>query len=437
MTLYYSAEDEKLLLASLSYIGTKRRRMELKLKPTDKERGDIFKVIRDFISRKKRIVYGGYALHLLIRDRSNEDYIYTDIDFPDIEFYTPYFKEDIKELTDLLAETFSYVTAEEGVHPTTFLIKVEFEGVCDVTFQPKRFYEVIPTVLIDGLRVITPEFAMVDIFRVYNFPINNYFRLEKTYKRANLLLKHYPLEFSTQNKTNSHNINATQLMDTIKLPSNVIVTDVYAKNYFCKHVDLPEENNGTIVLISVSFFKDVRFFKNQLKMRYRLYLPFLDILGQRADFVDNTGNVVLRIIEEVDTCIPYIQLTNCKITTIQGTVYYSLVSLYQAVMEHNTDSVNHHNNIISELIKAKMKYYSLHPEQNIIKAGPFQEFVIDCIGKAVGALRKAGITRTARKKAKQALKYRYDPGEKNPAFESMNITLSTGQRVRSEKIHSK
>ena len=103
MSLYYSNDDEEVLLSSLQELCTKRRKKELLAKPTVNERKDVFFDILDFIKKKRRIVYGGYALHALITKKSNKDYIYTDLDFPDVEFYTPYFKEDIKELIDMLA----------------------------------------------------------------------------------------------------------------------------------------------------------------------------------------------------------------------------------------------------------------------------------------------------------------------------------------------
>ena len=72
--------------------------------PNVEERNASRKVIKEFIKKKNRIVYGGYAQNSLIKEKNEGDQFYGKFDFPDIEFYTPEPAKDAMELSNILYE---------------------------------------------------------------------------------------------------------------------------------------------------------------------------------------------------------------------------------------------------------------------------------------------------------------------------------------------
>ena len=441
MSLYHSEKDEKVLLDELPRICKEHRKRELEEEPTAAERTLVMDTITKFIRSKDRIVYGGYALHLLITSKSDTDAIYDSMSFPDVEFYTPHLKEDVRDLAEMfMKKGFKHTSAEENVHPTTFIIRVNFEGVCDITFYPTRFYDSIPTVRLDGMRVVTPEFAMIDIFKIYSFPLNNYFRLIKTYRRANLLLKHFPLSFASHSLRKVSLPMENVLVRSIKdMKETVIITGSYAHNVYVSQAGLESSHKIPVpflTVVSTNFGKDITVLKEKLKknnwkVTTKHYLPFLELLGQRIDFLVG-GSVVLRVFEETGTCVPYRLVNGLYVTTIQGTAYYSLVQWSQARMEKWDEARKHHETIIHNLEEAKRSFFS-SSKHTITDATLFQEFVIDCLGNRVSALKNAALLRLERKKLKQCLKYRYDPGEKNSTFMATHFFLPLAQLVSAVK----
>ena len=78
MSLYHSKAEEDTLLNALPSLCQEHRKRELMETPTAAERSVVQKLVLEFISSHKRIVYGGYALHLLIQDKSSgKEGIYT------------------------------------------------------------------------------------------------------------------------------------------------------------------------------------------------------------------------------------------------------------------------------------------------------------------------------------------------------------------------
>ena len=94
-------------------------------------------LIKEFINKKKRIIYGGFALHTLIGAKDVKDQFYKTNERSDIEFYTPEPIQDIVDLCNLFHEKkFPYVSGGPGHHEETYTIFVDFVAVCDMSYMP-------------------------------------------------------------------------------------------------------------------------------------------------------------------------------------------------------------------------------------------------------------------------------------------------------------
>ena len=91
-----------------------------RLEPTYKERIDISKFVRNYIKKKKFIIYGGTCQNDLIKSKDPEDCFYRPGSINDIEFYSPNPIEDIVEMVNTLFESgYREVNASEAMHYET------------------------------------------------------------------------------------------------------------------------------------------------------------------------------------------------------------------------------------------------------------------------------------------------------------------------------
>ena len=107
----YRQDDIDIIKKNMDIIKDDAMKKKLDiLEPTLNEFKEVLSVILDFIKRKKRIIYGGYAQNNLIKIKNEFDVFYKKIDLPDIEFYTYQPLEDTIELCDLLhSKKFKYL----------------------------------------------------------------------------------------------------------------------------------------------------------------------------------------------------------------------------------------------------------------------------------------------------------------------------------------
>lgn len=441
MSFFYSKEDETSLNDALDDINEQVRKGELRHAPNQQDRQVMTQMILDFVSKKNRVIYGGYALNMLIcKASNNRETIYSKIDFPDVEFYTPSLKADVRDICDLFYTKFNNVTAEEGVHPATFVVKVEFVNVLDVTFIPLPLFETIPSVKIRGVNIVSPEFAMVDIFRVYSFPINNFFRLHKTFTRANLLLKYYPLSFKENPQKGSPSGKEVfeYLVKNKVFSDKMILTCQTAQNLYCREAGIPEDEIVLpIIAVSVSYDNDIKRLRNLLKGNTRSFLPFTELLGRKTVFT-HEGRDMLMVIEQQDMCLSFIKARGLKITTTQSTAFFTLCLVYQNMVHKRQKEVKFFRRVMQRLTEAKRSYFQKNTSKKVTSPGIFQEFVVDCEGEAVSVFRKFGMERRKRIKDAQVIKYRYTPEEdiksrSNRTFLAMNTFETLGQEESARK----
>lgn len=449
MSLYYDPDEEILLQENLKNICTVHRTLELtKVEPTKQERDLIRQHVFSFIKKKKKIIYGGFAYHKLIEKKSNyQDFIYNDLDYPDVEFYTTEFISDIKELCNELRQiTDKPIMAEENMHPTTFKVTVNFEIYCDITFTPERFHNSIPTITIDDYIFADPSFLMIDVHKIYNYPLNNFFRLTKTFKRANLLLKYYPFkEISKKIDRNINNPYLPQVYKILKKIETVIFVDIEAYNFYMYSAELESLllEPPYYVIISTNYSNDVENIYTQFKNIYpeilsNEYYPLMDHHGRHIDFYmedKDKRRYLARIYDESNRCIPYIEANKIKISTIQGTLFYLLLTKQALMMDKKklTEKIEIKETMISNLIKAKKAYFEKNNKSEMFQTGPFQEFVLQCVGETVTVKRLSHMQRQERKEKKRPLKYRYEPNESSKQLDQLVLEDFTGSEIKKKE----
>ena len=294
--------------------------------PNFNEISKIFDVILKFIIKKKKIVYGGYAQNILIKNKNPKDTFYKEYnniymqctDIADLELYSSTPLEDVVELCDeLYKNNFKYIESKEGIHPETYKIFVNFIAYCDISYISENIYNNIPTITINNIRCAHPNFMIIDSFRVFNDPMTSYWRLEKSFIRYNKMIKYYPLEL-INNKITLENFKYdidNNILNFIKKKiihkSKLIVIGFYAYNYYAKKSDKTFifNNFPYYELISDDLKKDgikiLKLLKKinnniQIKQYYELY----EYIDNKIEYYIN-NKLILILYGNSNKCIVY------------------------------------------------------------------------------------------------------------------------------------
>jgi hypothetical protein len=155
-------------------------------------------IVKKYIIEHKLILVGGMAIDLAVRQKG--DQLYPDDKLPDYDFLSPTFHKDSYRLGEQLAQAdIPGISCIRGLHASTMRTRVNFVPVADITYVPENVFHMIPTILVDQVRIIHPHYQMIDQHRALSLPYENppfetiMQRWDKDMKRYDLLSKHYPI----------------------------------------------------------------------------------------------------------------------------------------------------------------------------------------------------------------------------------------------------
>jgi len=398
------------------------------LEPTFQEYLTVFKQVSDYIKQNNRIVYGGIALHEMLKDKSPKDVFYDDYSKNDIEIYSPDPIEDIMKLCNMFHEKkYKYVEGKEADHPGTFTVFVNFEKYVDITYVPKIIYNNMPTIKVNGYRLIHPVYIIIDTLRVYTDPLTSYFRLDKSFDRGNLLLKvaNFKPEKGIINKlkpSDSIKFIMNSIIPKLSMIQNIIFVDDIAYNYYMNQDISNISHIGVIVskiksnaqnifniLLDAVAHQDINF-KEKIKVdEYNIFFQF----WEHRIVISYNKIPILTIYENKEKCLPYktIMYNSTKINIANFTLtilYYLIQYNYNGVYKLNYRETEH---IIANLLDAKNTYLTKN-KKTVLDDTKYSEFQIECLGDTVAFQRKSRLRFASRKEKGGILVYRYDPSNK-------------------------
>jgi hypothetical protein len=197
-------------------------------------------MVRDFIIKKKLILYGGQAIDFALRAKGKK--LYDDSVVPDYDVYSSDHAKDAYELGVILHKAgMPNVSVINALHIQTMKIRVDFEPVFDCSFIPKIIYDKLPTIQYNGFTVIHPHFQFIDSHLAIAFPFSNspmeaiLGRKDKDAKRFNMLYDEYPFVAPTLTLKKFHIECATEDCISTDTDGSKMVTlhGICAYAYMC------------------------------------------------------------------------------------------------------------------------------------------------------------------------------------------------------------
>jgi hypothetical protein len=182
----------------------------------------IMKIVGDFIKKKHLLIYGGFALNLLL---PKKDKFYKDFTINDYDCFSKDAKNDALELADNLKKLkYEFIKVRKALHENTYKVYVNFIQIIDITQMNADIYDNLLKVHKDELNTsiyknYKDNYSIVPfVFLISNLhyelarPISSYYRWDKVYNRLLLVVDkiHLPQIKNNINKAD-FNINKTIL----------------------------------------------------------------------------------------------------------------------------------------------------------------------------------------------------------------------------------
>lgn len=342
----------------------------------------LIEYVESFIKRKSLILYGGFAINLLM---PKKDKFYKSFTINDFDCYSVNAKEDAKELAEELAKNnYPYIKVKKALHENTYKVYVNFLQVIDITQISKEEY--------DGLKKAA-EYEKVNtkLYKYYNDtfsiapvmylkgnmhfelsrPLNSYFRWEKIFYRMHLLTKLF--QYKKVNIIEEHLTPSKafkKVLEYIKKSGHVIVGKNALKYYditneYDMHLDIlsknPQETRDALVklLNSNSNSNSKKSIKTSVKNKNGFYII-------------SDGIIHIRIINTKDECYSYFKSNGYLIGSYDTVLYFMYNDYLQYIINDNIDEMHNIYQYISAL-----EYYINNELQN----DPIKRLKTDCFGK--------------------------------------------------------
>lgn len=443
----YNDNDSKILEENIENIIKQAEDVGSKIvKPTALELWDIIFTVRDFVKEKRRKIYGGFALNKLIENVDARDKFYADDDIKswDIDFYSPDPINDAREIANRLKEKgYRHIQAREAQHEETYKVFAETNDCADISYVPRNIYNKMPYTEVNGLYLTGPQFMMIDYFRVMTDPLSSFFRLEKTFTRLCLMMKHFPLPNATssidvipperdldiairtvheflKNRTSlivvgmyayNHIIRESGIADTQKVlkrannknNNNNNNKNNYNKNNYNKKSNIDYSDINYYEVITTQYKKDARELILSLqdkflgigktKITYRENYPFFQYLGYSVDIMyDNV--IICRLYHYNSRCTPYFDVPalyfkdgefddddgTIRIGSFATLMMYNLIDIMRARTNNDKNTMNLYYTMISHLTQMR-NYYFKKTNKTLMDESLFQEFIVRCVGE--------------------------------------------------------
>lgn len=185
----------------------------------------ILKIVENFIINNKLILYGGQAIHFMLK--LHGEYLYDEYTIPDYDFYSydhiNHSYQLVKEIIDAGFDI-NEISVINAMHPQTLRVRYKFNVVADISYIPKSVFELINSLSLNynNILITSPYLQYIDMHESLSLPFrgfpmeNIYNRWKKDIKRYNILYNIYKLPDEKLNK----NKNLSLIKKSIPLLEN-------------------------------------------------------------------------------------------------------------------------------------------------------------------------------------------------------------------------
>ena len=344
----------------------------------------IIKIVEDFISHKKLIIYGGTAINnILPKYDQFYDYGY---EIPDYDFFSKNALDDSKELADIYVKNgFLNIEAKAGVHFGTFKVFVNNIGIADITQLHPDIFNVISKDAIKKARMLyaPANFLRQSMYLELSRPNGDVSRWEKILKRLILLNKHYPLihkKCDIQRKTELP-LDEKKIFTIVKksfIDEKLIFIGGYANALYSKY---SKERNLKFLpdfdVLSNDPEKTCEQVKKKLKAEgFEVRITKYDSVGELINehYSIQIHDEYIAFVYKPSACHSYNEIFDGKHKLKVGTID-TLLSFYLAFMYADKEYYD-----MNRLICLSTMLFNIQQQNRLKQKGLLKRFSVDCYG---------------------------------------------------------
>ena len=332
------------------------------------------RAILDFVRDKSRVLYGGYAMHLLMFARDGKGLYDGRAKFMDVDFYSSTPVHDVRELCDTLYDAgFTYVNAKNSVHEETYCLHIGSHKCCDITYMPPKAVRQIPTARIDGILLTHPRIITTDMMKMLCTPLASYWRLDKTLDRMGRLFLHYPLDIPLAKcqapaplSEKGAVLAAAGARQLALYPASTVLWVGAAASHAllegpgaaAAFLDAPTtpleaivDADFTTCMREVALAMRAAAPDGSSPIKVEIHAPFLSYLGQHA-ILSCDNEPLLTIYEGQGDALSYMEDAGVHVGAVFAQIYFMLVKHYQAWVTGNTPALRAANWYLVKLLSS-------------------------------------------------------------------------------------
>jgi hypothetical protein len=345
---------------------------------------NIIKIVEDFISNKKLIIYGGTAINnILPKYDQFYDYGY---EIPDYDFFSKNALDDSKELADIYVKKgFSNIEAKAGVHFGTFKVFVNNIGIADITQLHPDIFNVISKDAINKKRMLyaPANFLRQSMYLELSRPNGDVSRWEKILKRLILLNKHYPLihkKCDIQRKTELP-LDENKIFNIVKkcfVDEGLVFIGGYANALYSKYSKEHNlKNLPDFDVLSNDPEKTCEQVKKKLKAEgFEVRITKYDSVGEllNVHYSIQIHDEYIAFVYKPSACHSYNEFFDGKDNLKVGTID-TLLSFYLAFMYADKEYYD-----INRLICLSTMLFNIQQHNRLKQKGLLKRFSVNCYG---------------------------------------------------------
>ena len=152
---------------------------------------EMYSKVLDWISSKSLVMYGGYALNMLMPKVHK---IYDSKTLPDADCFSNHARDDAKELAEALKKAgYNYIEVKAGIHKGTYKVFAEFMPVADITQVGLPMFRYLSSnaIVVNKLSICPAQFLLWSLYKELCRPKGSGYRWEKIYPRYLAFHRHY------------------------------------------------------------------------------------------------------------------------------------------------------------------------------------------------------------------------------------------------------
>lgn len=315
-------------------------------------------LVKEFIRKKKLIIYGGTAIDFALRLHGDNIYPDETLLIPDLDFYSPRNVEDAYELADILFDAgFPDARTIKATHTRTMRVDIaDNHFIADLSYVEPAIFSELPFIEYDGMRIVHPNYQKIDLHSSLNFPFDNppkeviFARWTKDIFRYNKLSQYYPVHADDSVKKSMSRVTLTYdgeyLLDGCAAYSVIYAAycdlrDNYARADFTEEEpiaikpDFSVDDNGKIATEIISdLAQSINYIADSIPSRLprdaKYFSRYLDIIPKHIEYSHKDTNYYLKIIDKrlISYYVVGVGSADIKVVGVQYLLLHFLLMSY-------------------------------------------------------------------------------------------------------------